>query len=85
MALMISQALWMVAWWYLKTRVALSSTTRPAISAGSCVATPVGQWFVLHLRAWMKVERARGGGWQEEAEEEAEEEGEEEKREEGGV
>ncbi len=36
------------------TRSALSSGTRPAVSSGFCVVTPVGHALLLHLSAWMQ-------------------------------
>ncbi|MCU1696637.1 MAG: hypothetical protein JWR34_2700 [Mycobacterium sp.] len=34
--------------------MALSGTLSARVRAGSWVATPVGQWLVLHLSAWMQ-------------------------------
>jgi hypothetical protein len=38
----------------LATRNFLSATTNPFINAGFCVATPVGQEFLLHSNACMQ-------------------------------
>lgn len=50
-ALMISVAAWTVFFWKFWTLNFLSTTTRPLISSGSCVAIPVGQRFVPHFKA----------------------------------
>ena len=47
-------ALATVARWKLATRSILSGTYSARASPGSWVATPVGQWLVLHFIAWMQ-------------------------------
>jgi hypothetical protein len=41
-------------WWKLKTPVALSGTTSAFCRIGSWVVTPVGQWPVWQVCAWMQ-------------------------------
>lgn len=48
---MISDAACTVFSWNRCTLAFLLGTCRPDMSFGSCVATPVGQWFVPHLSA----------------------------------
>ncbi|MNY30402.1 hypothetical protein D3C86_1645100 [compost metagenome] len=49
-----SMALFTVSCWKRATRMLFSSGTSPFTNLGSCVATPVGQVFAWHSKAWIQ-------------------------------